>query len=126
MSRTMKGRSSSTHYMYGLGLHDPGPLEEGVEADEPAGPHKRIRGKSSGAGDVVVLSKAMIFEDKQYQERAEQILKVWSQEEAEEFVEGSVWATTGVRKCIWDVPSWWKGGSHEGYQLRGRGLRSCF
>ncbi|CAE7344119.1 unnamed protein product [Symbiodinium sp. KB8] len=69
------------------GLHDPGPLEEGVEADEPAGPHKRIRGKSSGAGDVVVLSKAMIFEDKQYQERAEQILKVWSQEEAEEFVE---------------------------------------
>ncbi|CAE7696193.1 unnamed protein product [Symbiodinium microadriaticum] len=79
---TMKGKSSSIR----AGLHDPGPLEEGLEAEEPAGPHKRIRGKSSGAGDVVVLSKAMIFEDKQYQERAEEIVKNWSQEEAEEFV----------------------------------------
>ncbi|OLP89218.1 hypothetical protein AK812_SmicGene29368 [Symbiodinium microadriaticum] len=82
VKQTMKGKSSSIR----AGLHDPGPLEEGLEAEEPAGPHKRIRGKSSGAGDVVVLSKAMIFEDKQYQERAEEIVKNWSQEEAEEFV----------------------------------------
>ena len=68
------------------GLHDPGPVEGGLETEEPGGPGRRLRGKSSSSGDVVTLSKAEIFDDKHYQERAETLLKAWSQEEAEKLV----------------------------------------
>ena len=68
------------------GLHDPGPIQEGLEAEEPGGPERRVRGKSAGSGDVVAVSKATIFDDEVYKARAEQILEVWSQEEAEQLV----------------------------------------
>ena len=67
-------------------LHDPGPIADVVEADEPAGPSHRVRGKASGSGDVVTVSKAVIFEDELYKQRAEKILDSWSQEEAEALV----------------------------------------
>ncbi|CAE7239682.1 unnamed protein product [Symbiodinium sp. CCMP2456] len=64
------------------GLHDPGPVEADVDADEPAGPSRRVRGKSAGSGDVVALSKAVILDDADYKRRAEQLMTTWSQEEA--------------------------------------------
>ncbi|OLP97902.1 Retrovirus-related Pol polyprotein from transposon TNT 1-94 [Symbiodinium microadriaticum] len=63
-----------------------GPIADVVEADEPAGPSHRVRGKASGSGDVVTVSKAVIFEDELYKQRAEKILDSWSQEEAEVLV----------------------------------------
>ncbi|CAE7306950.1 unnamed protein product, partial [Symbiodinium microadriaticum] len=62
------------------------PIADVVEADEPAGPSHRVRGKASGSGDVVTVSKAVIFEDEEYKQRAEKILDSWSQEEAEVLV----------------------------------------
>ena len=75
-------------------LHDPGPIADVVEADEPAGPSHRVRGKAAGSGDVVTVSKAAIFEDEEYKQRAERILDSWSQEEAEALVKevGSILA----------------------------------
>ena len=64
------------------GLHDPGPVEEALEAEEPSGPSRRVRGKSSSSGDVVTLSKAVIFDDKHYQDKVESLLGAWSEEEA--------------------------------------------
>ncbi|OLP78092.1 Retrovirus-related Pol polyprotein from transposon TNT 1-94 [Symbiodinium microadriaticum] len=68
------------------GLHDPGSIEDRLETEEPVGPERRVRGKSSSSGDVVTLSKAMIFDDKHYQEKIEALLSAWSQEEAEAIV----------------------------------------
>ncbi|CAE7266254.1 unnamed protein product [Symbiodinium sp. CCMP2456] len=68
------------------GLHDPGPVEADVDADEPAGPSRRVRGKSAGSGDVVTLSKAVILDDTEYKRRAEQLMMTWSQEEAKGLV----------------------------------------
>ena len=65
------------------GLHDPGPVAEEFEADLPAPPDRRVRGKSSGSGDIVGLSKAEIIDEAVFKERAEVLLDDWSQEEAE-------------------------------------------
>ncbi|CAE7200035.1 GIP, partial [Symbiodinium sp. CCMP2456] len=68
------------------GLHDPGPVEADVDAEEPAGPSRRVRGKSAGSGDVVTLSKAAILDETEYKKRAEQLMMTWSQEEAKVLV----------------------------------------
>ncbi|CAE7453194.1 TY5A [Symbiodinium sp. CCMP2592] len=67
-------------------LHDPGPVEEEFVAEEPTGPSVRVRGKSSGSGDVVGVAKAIVLDEAEYQARAETVLQVWSQEEAEVIV----------------------------------------
>ena len=68
------------------GLHDPGPVAEEFEADLPAPPDRRVRGKSSGSGDIVGLSKAEIIDEAVFKERAEVLLDDWSQEEAESLI----------------------------------------
>ena len=72
-------------------LYDPGPVEEELVSEEPAGPSKRLRGKSSGSGDVVAVSKATVFDEMAYQTRAEAVLEQWSQEEAEAIVTEIAW-----------------------------------
>ena len=67
-------------------LHDPGPVEEELVTEEPAGPSKRVRGKSAGSGDVVGVSKAEVIDEAAYKSRAEAVLEHWSQEEAEVIV----------------------------------------
>ncbi|CAE7486493.1 GIP [Symbiodinium sp. CCMP2592] len=67
-------------------LHDPGPVEEELVAEEPETPSRRVRGKSSGSGDVVEISKAEILDEESYKARAEAVMEHWSQEEAESIV----------------------------------------
>ncbi|CAE7422884.1 unnamed protein product [Symbiodinium sp. CCMP2592] len=65
------------------GLHDPGPPEEEVQADLPGPPERRVRGKASGSGDVVAVSKAQVFDEGEFQQRAEVLLQSWNLEAAE-------------------------------------------
>ncbi|CAE7367174.1 unnamed protein product [Symbiodinium sp. CCMP2592] len=65
------------------GLHDPGPPEEEVQADLPGPPERRVRGKASGPGDVVAVSKAQVFDEGEFQQRAEVLLQSWNLEAAE-------------------------------------------
>ena len=68
------------------GLHDPGPVEDTVEAELPRSPERRVRGKAAGSGDVVEVSKARVVDESELQQRAEKLLRDWSQEEAESLV----------------------------------------
>ena len=68
------------------GLHDPGPVAEEFEADLPVPPERRLRGKSSGSGDIVGVSKAEIIDEAIFKQRAEHLTSDWSQEEAESLV----------------------------------------
>ena len=68
------------------GLHDPGPLGAEFEAELPGSPERRVRGKSSGSGDVVGVSKALVVDEGVLRKRAEDLLCDWSQEEAEELI----------------------------------------
>ncbi|CAE7231186.1 RE1, partial [Symbiodinium sp. CCMP2456] len=67
-------------------LHDPGPVEGELFADEPEGPRRRLRGKSAGSGDVVVVTKLEVDKENELKHRAEAVLQTWSQEEAEDIV----------------------------------------
>ena len=68
------------------GLHDPGPVPGEFEAPLPDPPERRVRGKSAGSGDVVGVSKAQVFHDTDYHLKAEELLREWSQEEAEALI----------------------------------------
>ena len=68
------------------GLHDPGPVPGEFEAPLPDPPDRRVRGKSAGSGDVVGVSKAQVVHDSDYNFKAEELLKEWSQEEAEALI----------------------------------------
>ena len=68
------------------GLHDPGPIADEYVAEHPEPPDRRVRGKSAGSGDVVGVSKTQVINDLELQQRAEQLLRSWSQEEAEAFI----------------------------------------
>ncbi|CAE7233632.1 GIP, partial [Symbiodinium sp. CCMP2456] len=70
-----------------VGLEDqPGP-ELDVEADLPGPPSRRLRGKASGSGDVVAVSKAqVVVGSEDLEKRARKLLEDWSQEEAEELM----------------------------------------
>ncbi|CAE7231746.1 RE2 [Symbiodinium sp. CCMP2456] len=67
-------------------LHDPGPVEGELVADEPEGPSRRVRGKSAGSGDVVAVTKLSVEQEEALKSRAEALLQAWSQEEAEAIV----------------------------------------
>ena len=45
-----------------------------------------VRGKSAGSGDIVGVSKAQVVHDSDYKAKAEELLREWSQEEAEALV----------------------------------------
>ncbi|CAE7228639.1 RE1, partial [Symbiodinium sp. CCMP2456] len=70
-----------------VGLEDhplPGPE---VEADLPGPPSRRLRGKASGSGDVVSVSKAeTVVGSEDLKFRAQKLLEEWSQEEAEKLL----------------------------------------
>ncbi|CAE7838902.1 RE2 [Symbiodinium sp. CCMP2592] len=83
-------------------LHDPGPVEEEFVAEEPAGPSVRVRGKSSGSGDVVGVAKATVLDEAEYQTRAEAILQAWSQEEAEVIVKQMV-SSLPPSECVYGM-----------------------
>ena len=68
------------------GLHDPGPIAEEYVADHPDPPERRLRGKSAGSGDVVGVSKAYVVDELEWSRRADELLRSWSQEEAEAFI----------------------------------------
>ena len=68
------------------GLREPEQLADELEVDEPSAPSRRVRGKSGGSGDIVAISKAIIFDEEQYKARAESLLTIWSQEEAEALI----------------------------------------
>ena len=93
-------------------LHDPGPVEEKLVSEEPAGPSKRLRGKSSGSGDIVAVSKATVFDEVAYQARAEAVLEQWSQEEAEAIVTEIAWMHG---KHLRYVPAWGKNWDNTSY-----------
>ena len=68
------------------GLHDPGPIADEYVAEHPEPPDRRVRGKSAGSGDVVGVSKTQVINDLELKQRADQLLRSWSQEEAEAFI----------------------------------------
>ncbi|CAE7343225.1 lgrC, partial [Symbiodinium sp. KB8] len=61
--------------------------EPELEADLPGPPSRRLRGKASGSGDVVTVSKAQtLVGTEELKLRAEGLLEDWSQEEAEKLI----------------------------------------
>ena len=68
------------------GLHDPGPVTDEYIAEHPEPPDRRLRGKSAGSGDVVGLSKTQVVDELEWKRRADELLRTWSQEEAEALV----------------------------------------
>ena len=68
------------------GLHDPGPIAEEYVAEFPDPPDRRLRGKAAGSGDVVGVSKAQLIDELEWKQRADELLRRWSQEEAESLV----------------------------------------
>ena len=69
-----------------LGLKDPSLPEEGLEADLPGPPSRRLREKARGSGDVVAVSKIDVVGGGDLKERAMKLLHDWSQEEAEKLI----------------------------------------
>ncbi|CAE7642041.1 RE2 [Symbiodinium sp. CCMP2456] len=70
-----------------VGLEDQPPPGPEVEADLPGPPSRRLRGKASGSGDVVSVSKAeTVVGSEELKLRAQKLLEEWSQEEAEKLL----------------------------------------
>ena len=81
----MRGKDSFILYMFVRG-YDPGPIADEYVAEHPEPPDRRVRGKSAGSGDVVGVSKTQVINELEWKQRADQLLRSWSQEEAEVFI----------------------------------------